>query len=215
MILPIPSFAEGVFEQAIIEALSEKITDKRISIEIKFNSSSKAAELEGKANDINKIEIEKFDTKYSSFRAKLNYNDGQKHTISGKYISFIEIPVTANFIKYNGIIQASDLTSTKVRVDRLKRGFATEASEVIGMKAKKYIPAGSMFRMSDLLNPPVIKSGDPVNLIYYSGLIKLKTVGTAQGSGAVGDSIKVKNDSSGAVLLGEIVNKNTVKVGGE
>lgn len=213
--LPAMLIADGLLEQEITEALSEKITDKRIAIELKFNSSSKISDLEGRASEIGKIEVEKFDQKYSSFRVKLTFNDGRQDSISGKYISFVDVPVAANFIKYNGIIGASDLTTTRVRVDHLKRGFATEANEVIGMKVRKYIPAGSMFRLSDLVNPPVIKNGDPVNLVYNSGIIKLKTSGTALGSGAVGDSIKVKNDSSGAVILGEIINKNTVRVGGE
>ena len=60
-----------------------------------------------------------------------------------------------------------------------------------------------------------IDINDPVNIIYSSGAINLKTVGIALGAGAVGDMIKVKNTSSGAVLLGQIINKNTVQVGGQ
>jgi flagella basal body P-ring formation protein FlgA len=63
-------------------------------------------------------------------------------------------------------------------------------------------------------SPSVIKNNDPVNIIYSSGSISLKTVGISMGVGAVGDMIKVKNSSSGAVLLGQIINKNTVQVGG-
>jgi flagella basal body P-ring formation protein FlgA len=83
------------------------------------------------------------------------------------------------------------------------------------MQARQYIKPGSMFRSSDLVSPAVIKVNDPVNIIFSSGAINLKTVGIAMGNGAVGDMIKVKNESSGAVLLGQIVNKNTVQVGGE
>ena len=82
------------------------------------------------------------------------------------------------------------------------------------MQAKKYIAVGKMFKLNEISSPPVIKNNDPVNIIYSSGAINLKTMGVSMGTGAVGDIIKVKNSSSGAVLLGQIINKNTVQMGG-
>jgi len=72
-----------------------------------------------------------------------------------------------------------------------------------------------MIKISDISNPPVIKNNDPVNIVYSSGVINLKTTGVALGSGAVGDMIKVKNGTSGAVILGQIINKNTIQVSGK
>jgi flagella basal body P-ring formation protein FlgA len=61
----------------------------------------------------------------------------------------------------------------------------------------------------------VIKNADPVNIIYSSGSINLKTSGIALRAGAVGDMIKVKNGTSGIVVLGKIINNNTVQVSGD
>ena len=210
------AFADKDFVDGTIQGLlQEKITDSRIIIEHQYNSKSKLAQIKSKKEEIKSIVLEKFDPKFSSYRVQVHYNDGKVDSISGKYISYIMAPIAGKYIKFGEVIQASDITSKKMRLDNLKKGFATEDSEVIGMQAKKYIAVGRMFKLNDISSPPVLKNNDPVNIIYSSGAINLKTVGIALGTGAVGDMIKVKNTSSGAVLLGQIINKNTVQVGGQ
>ena len=146
---------------------------------------------------------------------RVDYNDGKIDSVSGKYISYIMAPIAGRYIKFGEVIQASDISSKKTRLDTVRKGYATEDAEVIGMQAKKYIAVDKMFKISDVSNPPVLRNNDPVNIIYSSGVIKLRTTGVSLGKGAVGDMIKVKNSSSGAVLLGQIINKNTVQIGGE
>lgn len=210
------AFANEDFIDSTIQGLLQgKITDSRVIVEQQYNSKNKITQIKSKKETIKSIILEKFDPKFSSFRAQVNYNDGTIDSISGKYVSYIMAPVAARYIKFGDIIQDSDITSKKMRLDTFKKGFATESSEVISMQAKKYIAVGRMFNLNDISNPPVLKNNDPVNIIYSSGTISLKTVGIALGAGAVGDMIKVKNTSSGAILLGQIINKNTVQVGGE
>ena len=163
----------------------------------------------------NRIIVEQFEPKNSSFRVRVNYNDGKAETLSGRYLSYVMAPIAARYIKFGDVIQQSDVTTMKVRIDSLNSEYASELNEVVGMQAKTYIAAGKMFKINEVTSPNVIKNNDPVNIIYSSGAINLKTVGIAMGNGAVGDMIKVKNSSSGVVLLGQIVNKNTVKIGGE
>lgn len=202
-------------KNSIQEILSKKINDDRITVEVSFNSTTKFGSIESKFDNIENISLEKFSPADNSFRAKIIFNNHEEDTISGKYISFISIPVAAKYIKFNDIIQNTDLQNIKIRLDQLKNGYATLASDIVGKKTKNPIKVGEMFRIEDLINPPVIKNGDPVNIVYSSGVINLKTTGIAVGPGAVGESIKVKNDSSGIVVLGEIINKNTVRVGGQ
>jgi len=207
--------SEDFVDSTIQSLLQEKITDSRVIVEQQYNSKNKILQIKSNKEAIKSIILEKFDPKFSSFRVQVNYIDGKIDSISGKYIPYIMAPVAAKYIKFGDIIQNSDITSKKMRLDTFKKGFATEDSEVIGMQAKKYIAVGTMFNLNDISSPPVLKNNDPVNIIYSSGAISLKTVGIALGTGAVGDMIKVKNTSSGAILLGQIINKNTVQVGGE
>ncbi len=207
--------AENFIDSTIQGLLQEKITDSRVIVEQQYNSKNKLLRIKEKQEEIKSIILEKFDPKFSSFRVQIHYNDEKIDSLSGKYISYVMAPVAGRYIKFGEIIQSSDVASKKIRLDAIKNGYATEEAEVVGMQAKKYIAVGRMFKISDVSSPQVLKNNDPVNIIYSSGTISLKTMGVALGSGAVGDMIKVKNSSSGAVLLGQIINKNTVQVGGK
>ena len=195
--------------------LQEKIQDNRIIVEQKYSSKSKFDKIKSAQDKIDSIIVEQFEPKNSSFRVRVNYNDGKAETLSGRYLSYVMAPIAARYIKFGDVIQQSDVTTMKVRIDSLNSEYASELNEVVGMQAKTYIAAGKMFKINEVTSPNVIKNNDPVNIIYSSGAINLKTVGIAMGNGAVGDMIKVKNSSSGVVLLGQIVSKNTVKIGGE
>jgi flagella basal body P-ring formation protein FlgA len=195
--------------------LQEKIQDTRIIVEQEYSSKSKFDKIKSAQDKIDSIIVEQFEPKNSSFRVRVNYNDGKAETLSGRYLSYVMAPIAARYIKFGDVIQQSDVTTIKVRIDSLNSEYASELNEVVGMQAKTYIAAGKMFKINEVTSPNVIKNNDPVNIIYSSGAINLKTVGIAMGNGAVGDMIKVKNSSSGVVLLGQIVNKNTVKIGGE
>lgn len=202
-----------MIKNSIEEALKQKLGDQNISLEVecaKGSISSKARE-----QDVTSVVIEKFDPKYSTFQAAINYEQGGKELVSGKYAAFTEVPVAARYIKFGEIIGDDAIGYVKTRIDLLRPGFAASEQEVLGKQAKRYIAAGTMFNKGDVVSPPVIKNNDPVNIIYSSGVIKLKTMGVAMGSGAVGEMIKVKNGDTGAVLLGQIVNKNTVQIGGD
>ncbi len=211
------AFAKNVddtsfFDKTVSDLLQEKITDERLSVEPEYNSQSKIANIRSKEDKIRSVELDKFDPQISSFALNVLYLDGTSESISGKYVLYIEIPVAARYIKFGEVIQSLDVKNVKAKFNQ--NADIISVSEIVGMQAKKYIPMGSVIKRVDIVSPPVIKNNDPVNIIYSSGVINLKTSGIAMGSGAIGDMIKVKNSTSGIVLLGQIVNKNTVQVSG-
>jgi flagella basal body P-ring formation protein FlgA len=205
---------DSFFDKTVIDLLRDKISDDRITVEPNYVSKSKINTVRINQDKVKAITVERFDGKSSSFLLNILYLDGSSESLSGKYVSYVEVPVAARYIKFGEIIQSSDLNNLKVKLDTIKNSDINSTLEVVGMQAKKYIAAGSVIKKADVTNPPVIKNNDPVNIIYSSGAINLKTSGTALGAGAVGDMVKVKNGTSGIVLLGQIINKNTVQVSG-
>lgn len=199
----------------INKLLRDKITDQRLVIETEFSSNSKLDNITSKQDKVESIDLQEFNAKDAGFRVLVHYTDGKSDSLTGKYKCFVMVPVAAKYIKFGDIIQESDITTQKVLSSDIEKENASEIAQVVGMQAKKYIAVGKMIKIAEIASPNVIKPNDPVNVIYSSGPINLKTVGVAMGSGAVGDMIKVKNESSGAILLGQIINKNTVKVGGD
>ncbi|PCJ29264.1 MAG: flagella basal body P-ring formation protein FlgA [Rickettsiales bacterium] len=212
-----PAFSFGrddFVAQTIYDLLQEKSQDKRIIFEPKYSSGKKMDAIKTHLEDIKTITLGKFEPSRSSFRAIIHYNNGKSDVLSGRYESYILVPVAARYIKFGSVIQSIDFTTKKTRLVSLAQGYATEESEIIGMQSKKYINIGHMFELRELARPLVIKTNDPVNITYSVSSIHLKTVGVAMGSGSVGDMLRVKNTSSGAILLGQIINKNTVQIGG-
>ncbi len=205
---------DGFFDKTVVDLLQERIKDDRITVEPDYTSKGKISSVRMSQDKIKAIKLEKFDAKSSSFVLNISYLDGHSDSLPGKYVSYVEVPVAARYIKFGEIIQSSDLNNLKVKLDTIKNSDINSTLDVVGMQAKRYIAAGSVIKRADVANPPVIKNNDPVNIIYSSGSINLKTSGTALGAGAVGDMIKVKNGTSGIVLLGQIINKNTVQVSG-
>jgi flagella basal body P-ring formation protein FlgA len=202
-------------DKTINDLLQERISDERIIVEQEYNSKSKLEKVKAAQEKIETIILDQFDPNYSRFRVKINYTDNKAETLSGHYVSYVMAPVAVRYIGFGKIIQQSDIKSKKTKLDSTTSNYITDADSVVGMQAKQYIAAGNMFKTDYITRPNIIKNGDPVNIVYSSGSINLKTAGMAMAPGAVGDMIKVKNNYSGAILLGQITNKNTVKVSNE
>lgn len=204
------------FDKILQELIQEKIADNRINVEVEYDSKSRSNFLhQEQDNRIKTVVIEKLNPDNSSFKAKIVYIDDSFEYLLGRYVAYASVAVASKYIKFGDIIQLDDVKDLKIRIDSIKNADFVSSNEIVGMQAKKYISISSIIRKMDAANPPVIKNNDPINIVYSSGVINLKTNGVALSPGAVGDVIKVKNTTSGAVLLGQIVNKNTVRIGSD
>ncbi|WP_243644901.1 flagellar basal body P-ring formation chaperone FlgA [Phorcysia thermohydrogeniphila] len=122
----------------------------------------------------------------------------------------VEVVVAARDIPKGKVISPSDLKKEKLPSLKVRRGALTFES-VIGKVAKRDIRAGEVIKGRDLEPNFVVKKGKPVKLIYESGGIHVELLAVALENGAVGDIIKVKNVSTGKVLVCKVIGENTVK----
>ncbi len=206
---------DSIIDSKLIDLIERRINDEKLSVSITYSSNTKLLRIKRKESDIVSITLENFDKDNKVFVAKVSYKSGLIDNISGSYHLFLDVPVAARSIKPGEIIDFADIKFIKSNLEQLKKNIFTSESDLVGKQAKKYIQLGAAFTIRDISKPVVIKVNDPVNIIYNSGLISLRISGIALNSGAVGDVIKVKNSTSGIVLLGAIVNKNTIQIGEE
>lgn len=200
------------FDTKVTDLLYGKFGNSNNVIEVRYESQN-IQNVKSKINDITEISILSFDHDRSTFKVRVQYRDGLFDEVYGKYETFLEVPITSRFIKAGTVVTSEDITITKIKATRIKEQYIINAEDVVGKQAKKNLLAGAFVQSAELARPPVIKHNDPVNITYSSDLIRLKTSGIALGVGAIGDMIKVKNNDTGIVLLGQIINKNTVQVG--
>ena len=80
------------------------------------------------------------------------------------------------------------------------------------MQVKRNIQPNILLKSIDIIKPQIINKNDLVNVRYQTNKINLKTTALALHSGAISDMIKLKNEKSGVIISGQIIDDKTVKV---
>ena len=119
-----------------------------------------------------------------------------------------ESVVAARVIRARTVIAPEDL----LLVDRDLPGALTQPQAAEGMEARKTIYAGRPVRPEDLVPPATIERNQTVVLAYTTGGLTIETEGRALGRAGVGDTLRVMNAGSRAVLNGIVAPDGTVRI---
>ncbi|MDX1924713.1 MAG: flagellar basal body P-ring formation chaperone FlgA [Rickettsiaceae bacterium] len=210
---PLRGFA-SYFEDTVRNLIIEKI-GTQYSVDLKFEPSTKMQDLNSDLLEIEAISLNFFSVDTRSFRVLVSLKDKNQMEIFGKFDLFFEVLVANKNIKFGRQINPEDVKLIKVK--KLKNGedVIRDPSLIYGMETKTNILTGQIIRLSDIKKAPIIKENDPVTLLYSTGGISIKTLGISLASGSAGEKVRVKNEKTGIVVFGEIVDKNVVKVSAE
>ena len=108
-------------------------------------------------------------------------------------------------------ISADDLVETERTAANL-RHFISEASDIIGMVAKRPLRSGELIRRTDIAAPMFAKRGAAVSLLYERDGLRISQQGIALSNGLRGDLISVQNPKSDQVVKGVVIDRNLVSV---
>ena len=110
---------------------------------------------------------------------------------------FATVPVATRFIPRGAEITAKDVENRRADVTNIDPNTVVELNEAIGKKSKSGIAKGGVIKYSDLIanDDVLIKRGDRVRLLHYSGAFLIRTNGFAMENGTAGSIIKVKRDN--------------------
>lgn len=122
-----------------------------------------------------------------------------------------EVVVAAKTIQRHEIISEGDLALEVYDLCNVPSDVAFDPLLVVGMMAKHTIQAGRPVAFSSIQCPPVIARGDPVTLEAMAGGVIVAIPGEALEAGAVGDLIRVKNTSSGAIVRARVIDSQSVQ----
>jgi flagellar basal body P-ring formation protein FlgA len=87
-----------------------------------------------------------------------------------------------------------------------------DRSGLIGLRARRAIVVGEPLTASLLRVPPVVKSGDEVEVTVRIRAVRVTGSGIASGSGQVGDMIRIRQPHSSRLLKGRITGPGAVEV---
>jgi flagella basal body P-ring formation protein FlgA len=110
------------------------------------------------------------------------------------------------------VLNASELTI--VRLPKTQAPALGAIGAAIGLAARHALHPGESLYAADLMKPLVVERNDTVTLVYRVPGLTLTLRGTAQDSGAVGDTIGVLNGETKRVVQGVVSGPGRVSVAG-
>jgi len=121
-----------------------------------------------------------------------------------------EAVVATQPLKRGQIIKQSDIKLTKVDISTVRGFVFNNVALIVGSKAKTTIHSGSVIGSSSVC---VVCKGDSVSITAKSTSIAVAMSGIALSDGAVGENVRVQNNSSKRIVDAVVINQDTVKVG--
>ncbi|MDH5500141.1 MAG: flagellar basal body P-ring formation chaperone FlgA [Gammaproteobacteria bacterium] len=110
------------------------------------------------------------------------------------------------------VLSAADLVEERRDVSRLRSGYLSEPTEVIGQRLKTQVIAGKILVPSMLEVEIVIRRGQTVTLTAGREDFSIAMTGTALMNGALNQRIRVENTHSGRVVEGVVRSREHVEV---
>ena len=187
----------------------------------------------------NKIDIKKVFNNYKTLKVNCLDKNGFKLTIRVKVLKKVKTKTKLKPIKFfksikeknipkktnqifkiiklkkslekNDIIQLNDLETVIVE-KRHQTSFFANKKKLIGRKLKKNMKMGQILHPRHLFESFDINNGDIITIESNFGNVSVTVSGEAQGSGNLGDLIKVKNLKSGNIIKGYIKKDKKIKI---
>lgn len=98
---------------------------------------------------------------------------------------------------------------------KITNGCFRKLDYVLGRTASMSLAAGTVLKVNELYDPPVIQHGQTVHGVVDRGNVELTVEVRALEDGKAGDTIRVENTDSHTVLRGKVLDEKTVLITGE
>lgn len=122
------------------------------------------------------------------------------------------VVVLAQPIQRGEIISRQHLVIEKREVSNLREDFATQIEQVENKQAINQLNTGTILSLRNLVEPKLIKRGDKVMITTTQPNFSISTSGIAMMDGTKGQLIKIKNQNSGRVINGTVIEPGLVAV---
>jgi len=132
-------------------------------------------------------------------------------TVHGKLEALAPVATAAVNIRRGSIITPDQVEMIRRDISKLDAPYFS-MDRVVGLQAKRTIRAGKPLDTMNVAPPPVIKKGEPVEIIASKGPLRISTKGIATMDGRPGDFIRVKNISSSKLIYCKVDAPGVVSV---
>ncbi len=107
-----------------------------------------------------------------------------------------DVVVARRPINQGQVVTGRDLKLEERRFERLDAVGLTEFDAALGLASRRFLKEGEMLDARSLEVKPLIERGDLVKILLRGQGLEIRTTGTAQEAGALGDLITVRRDGA-------------------
>jgi flagella basal body P-ring formation protein FlgA len=129
-----------------------------------------------------------------------NNGTSQKVTVNATARAWQEQVVVARPIPFKAVIREGDVQTKRALVDRLPGDPLVGMSQVVGQQAGRELKPGTVMTAKLVDAVPMVRTGQLVTITYTQGTVQLRSVARALSGGAYGETIRAKNETTGAVF---------------
>jgi flagella basal body P-ring formation protein FlgA len=148
------------------------------------------------------------------WRGKVTYSGTKSFSVWAR----VRLAATRErLVATEAILSGSIVSAEQVRIQMVKQfpfdpQGALSNEEAIGRVAKRTILAGQVLSAALLVAQPDVARGAEVSVVVKTGGTQLRLPARAQSSGAIGETVSLKNPENGRTFRGVVGGKNQVMV---
>lgn len=132
--------------------------------------------------------------------------------VGGQIVAMVETPVARTNLPADTILRSADLHMARVRAGTPGQDLPKSVEEVVGMQIRRPIGAGQYLRPVDLVRPPLVRKGASVRIALETAGLSVTGSAVAMDSGAEGETIRVQNITSRALVYARVIGPDQVRV---
>jgi flagella basal body P-ring formation protein FlgA len=185
------------------------------NIQVSFDQNVRTLEVEPTVTGDLRVMALAYDPRTTRFDVTLDLPGSaelrrQTTRYTGTAVETVDAVTVDHPIDRGQVLQASDLTI--LRRPKAEAGGLISGSAAVGLAARRSLRPGQPLHSVDLMKPQIVQHNDPVTIVYEAPGVTLTLRGTAQDTGALGDTIGVLNAESKRVVQGVVVGPGRVAV---
>ncbi len=145
---------------------------------------------------------------------ELEQNGGRTRSVQVPFKVFAKrkIFMMRNPGKQGDIIRKADISLKEIHLTGRNSEYPAAAEDIIGKILKRDIAANTVITRQILEDHIALQRGDSVNIVLEGNGLLVRTKGKAVDKGRIGDTVRVRNITSGREVIGKVVSSSAVVV---
>ena len=122
----------------------------------------------------------------------------------------VAVDVLAHPVQRGDVLSQADFVQEDLAEARARGAIAAE--DAAGMEARRSLRAGMPVRYSDLIEPRLVRRGEPVSISIRNGPLTITATGRALGDGAMNEPVRVFSETTNHTLDAFVEGTGAVRV---